>query len=189
MSLMDTIKGARQEAEESGIPFEKPTFRKKDDGNEAAGASEGSSSQGFTRRSAAKAKPSRQAAAGVQVVRTSGGSKTSKPKGEQTKEERKAAWESIKASIIKFTAERYGVPVPEDQSDTDQVRTLRKRLEGSWGCPSWTRSLAWLTLANAMLTTVFKRIDVTLPSDAFVQHYMHRAAMPKAWRERFREMV
>ena len=76
MSLMDTIKGARQEAEESGIPFEKPTFRKKDDGNEAAGASEGSSSQGFTRRSAAKAKPSRQAAAGVQVVRTSGGSKT-----------------------------------------------------------------------------------------------------------------
>ena len=90
MSLMDTIKGARQEAEESGIPFEKPTFRKKDDGNEAAGVSEGSSSQGFTRRSAAKAKPSRQAAAGVQVVRTSGGSKTSKPKGEQTKEERKA---------------------------------------------------------------------------------------------------
>lgn len=106
-----------------------------------------------------------------------------------SEEERKAAWESIKSSIIRFTADRYGVQEPEDQSDTDQVRILRKRLDCSWGSPSWTRSLAWLTLANAMLASVFKRIDVTLPSDAFVQHYMHRAAMPKAWRERFREMI
>ena len=106
-----------------------------------------------------------------------------------SKEERQAAWELIKASIIQFTAERYGVPVPEDQSDTDQVCALRKRLDGSWGGPTWVRSSAWLTLANAMLTSVFKRIDVTLPSDAFVQHYMHHAAMPEAWRERFRKVL
>ncbi len=90
MSLMDTIKGARQEAEESGIPFERPSSKKKDDGKNTS-AGEGANAQGFTRRSAAKAKPSRQAAAGVRVVRTSGGStKSGKPKDEMTKEERKA---------------------------------------------------------------------------------------------------
>ena len=106
-----------------------------------------------------------------------------------TSEKRSTAWETIKESIVRFTAARYGVAMPEDLSDTENVRHLRMDMERRWGGPSWSRSTAWLTLANAMLTSVFKRIDVTLPSDAFVQHYMHHAAMPEAWRERFRKVL
>lgn len=106
-----------------------------------------------------------------------------------TNAERSSAWETMKADIVRYTAGRYGVEMPENICDTDEIRKLRRNLDDNWGAPSWVRSTAWLTLANAMLREVFKRIDVTLPSDAFVQHYMHHAAMPKAWRERFREMV
>ena len=106
-----------------------------------------------------------------------------------TCEERNTAWEKIKESIVRFTAVRYGVPMPEDISDTDEIRKLRRKMDGSWGCPSWTRSTAWLTLANAMLREMFGRVGVTLPGDAFVQHYMHKAAMPKAWQDRFRELL
>ena len=42
---------------------------------------------------------------------------------------------------------------------------------------------------NEMLKEVFGRVDVTLPDDAFVQHYMHHVAMPKAWRESFRKVL
>lgn len=87
MSLMDTIKGARREAEATGIPFE----RKKGDveGDDSQGVQ---GNRGATRKSAARAKPSREAAAGVRVVNRSGGGKTKskKPAKEMTKEERKA---------------------------------------------------------------------------------------------------
>ncbi len=103
--------------------------------------------------------------------------------------ERSAAWEAIKTSIVQFTAARYGVLTPEDLTDTDEVRDLRRKMDCSWRNPTWVRSTAWLTLANTMLKTVFGRIDVTLPGDAFVQHYMHKSKMPMDWRDRFRELV
>ena len=106
-----------------------------------------------------------------------------------TDEARSAAWEMIKESIVQFTAARYGVEMPKDLSDTDRIRSLRWRMEDRWSWPSWSRSEAWLTLANAMLRTVFGRVDVTLPGDAFVQHYMHNSRMPKDWINRFRELV
>ena len=106
-----------------------------------------------------------------------------------TSEARSTAWEQIKASIVRYTAERYGVAMPADTSDTDEIRKLRRKMDNSWGGPSWTRSLAWLTLANAMLHEVFGRVDVTLPGDAFVQHYMHHSVMPKSWQDRFRESI
>lgn len=102
------------------------------------------------------------------------------------KEDRDSAWEKIKESIVRFTAERYGVAMPEDISDTDKIRELRRKMEGMWSGPSWSRSGAWLMLANGMLREVFGRVGVTLPGDAFVQHYMHQVAMPKSWRDRFR---
>lgn len=104
-------------------------------------------------------------------------------------EARSAAWETIKSSIVKFTAARYGVAMPKDISDTDKIRKLRRKMYNDWGGPSWTRSLAWLTLANTMLREVFRRIDVTLPGDAFVQHYMCHCEMPKSWQKRFRAML
>lgn len=106
-----------------------------------------------------------------------------------TDEARNAGWEAVKSSIVQFTAARYGVEMPKDLSDTDKIRRLRKEMASRWGWPSWSRSSAWLTLANNMLRTVFGRVGVTLPSDAFVQHYMCRSAMPKDWRDRFRELV
>lgn len=103
-----------------------------------------------------------------------------------TAEERSAAWEKMKAATVRYTADRYGVAMPEDISDTDGIRALRRRLDGSWGAPSWSRSSAWLTLNNAMLREVFGRVGVTLPDDAFVQHYMGHRAMPQSWQARFR---
>lgn len=95
----------------------------------------------------------------------------------------------IKESIVRYTAGRYGVTMPEDRGDTDEIRELRGRFDGSRGAPSWSRSSAWLGLANAMLREVFGRVGVTLPDDAFVQHYMRHRAMPKSWQDRFRQAL
>ncbi len=79
MSLKDTIKGAREEVAASGNPFE----RKSNKGDDAQ-ADMSRPGQGFSRRSAARGKPSRQAAAGVRVVSTN-----KKPQSDMSKQERK----------------------------------------------------------------------------------------------------
>ena len=89
MSLLDTIKGARAEAADAAS---QRTIAKKDEAAEAEGeaatgagagaAQKQQSSQGFSRRSTARAKPARKAAGSV--------STKAKPKSEMTKEERKA---------------------------------------------------------------------------------------------------
>ena len=89
MSLIDTIKGAREEAEASGLTFD----RKKERDEEGDDIQAAPSSRGMARRSAARARPKREAAAGVRVVNTGGGkskARSSKPVSEMTKEERKA---------------------------------------------------------------------------------------------------
>ncbi|MDI9589824.1 MAG: hypothetical protein QM302_02060 [Acidobacteriota bacterium] len=84
MSLLDTIKAAREEAKEAGtLPSapkegEAPT---KDDPAQAAAPS-----AGFSRKSAARAKPKRAAAGSVRVG--------TKPSSEMSKDERKAAREA-----------------------------------------------------------------------------------------------
>ncbi len=90
---------------------------------------------------------------------------------------------------MRYTAERYGVAMPENMSDIDGIRKLRRILDGNWGAPSWTHARSWLMLANAMLREVFGRVGVTLPDDAFVQHYMHHRAMPKSWQAHFRSAI
>ncbi len=84
MSLMDTIKAARSEAEEAGTL---PVGNKKAAGTTKATESSQSSAsgnEGFSRRSTARAKPRRERAGSVH---TEG---ASKPKSEMTKEEKKA---------------------------------------------------------------------------------------------------
>ena len=88
MSLLDTIKGAREEAQEAGglIPAgKKDAAGKKTDAAESDTQSQNSS--GFSRRSAARAKPRREAAGSVRME------STSKPESQMTKEEKKAARE------------------------------------------------------------------------------------------------
>ena len=81
MSLKDTIQGARKEAAANINPLTRPSS----EGNDEAGSQ--ASEQGFERRSATRAKPKREAAAGVRVV--SGSSKT-KSTANMSKQEQKA---------------------------------------------------------------------------------------------------
>ena len=88
MSLMDTIKGARQEVNESGVLEDRVVIKKKErDQSSDRGAGASSGGQGFMRKSASKARPSRAQAEGVRVVSSNKKSKSRKP---QTKEELKA---------------------------------------------------------------------------------------------------
>ena len=83
MSLMDTIKSAREEAAAAGtLPAGKRGAEPAKDA--ASGEAGESTNAGFSRRSAARAKPSRARASSVRVE----GAK--KPVSEMTKEERKA---------------------------------------------------------------------------------------------------
>ena len=85
MSLKDTIRGARDEVTASGNPFENVGKGKdKDKDKQASGGS--SAKRGYARSSAANRKPSREAAAGVRVVASSGKAKST---ANMTKEERK----------------------------------------------------------------------------------------------------
>lgn len=104
-------------------------------------------------------------------------------------EARRASWEEIKLANVRFAAERYGLAVPTDLADTAEVDKLRCEMERNWGGPSWLRSSSWMKLANAMLRNVFMRVGVTLPPDAFVQHYMGWRRMPEEWQDRFREFL
>ncbi len=85
MSLKDTIQGAREEAG-NNIGSVRPSKRS-EGSNDAEAASSTSGQQGFTRRSASKAKPSRRAAAGVRVVSSNGKNKS---QANMSKEEKKA---------------------------------------------------------------------------------------------------
>ena len=86
MSLKDTIRGARDEVAASGNPFENMGGKGKggDKGKSASGGS--AAKRGYARSSAANRKPSREAAAGVRVVSSSGKAKST---ASMTKEERK----------------------------------------------------------------------------------------------------
>ena len=83
MSLLDTIKGAREEAQEAGTLLSS----KKDEGTTAAAEGDApSTSAGFSRRSTARAKPTREAAGSVRT--------SAKSQAEMSKEEKKAAREA-----------------------------------------------------------------------------------------------
>ena len=84
MSLIDTIKGAREEAAEAGSLL---STKKNETAAQSMTETETtSSSTGFSRRSAARAKPAREAAGSVRT--------SSKSQAEMSKEEKKAAREA-----------------------------------------------------------------------------------------------
>ena len=84
MSLIDTIKGAREEAAEAGSLL---SSKKNESAAQSTTESETtSSSAGFSRRSAARAKPAREAAGSVRT--------SAKSQAEMSKEEKKAAREA-----------------------------------------------------------------------------------------------
>lgn len=91
MSLRDTINGARQEAAAANAPL-----AKKDDKDEKDEAGD-SERTGFSKRSVSRAKPAREAAAGVRVVSAgssagkSSASTAGKAPVEMTKDEKKRA--------------------------------------------------------------------------------------------------
>lgn len=83
MSLKDTIKGAREEAESNVRPFDRAATKSTVESESA----DSSGQQGFTRKSATKARPSRRAAQGVRMVSSSG---KTKKKSDVSKEVAKA---------------------------------------------------------------------------------------------------
>lgn len=86
MSLRDTIAGARKEISQSGNPFVRNAA------DEKPSDTESDSSAGFSRRSSARAKPSREAASSVRVVSVEAyrEGETGKAHNEMTKAERRA---------------------------------------------------------------------------------------------------
>lgn len=87
MSLRDTIRGAREEASANASARSTET-KPSNDANLSEDSLEGEK-KGFSKRSLSRAKPAREAAAGVRVVDTKGNSHGGKVP--QTKEERKEA--------------------------------------------------------------------------------------------------
>ncbi len=88
MSLRDTINGAREEAAKANAPLAKDASKDEADDSERTG---------FSKRSVSRAKPAREAAAGVRVVSAgssagkSSASTTGKTPVEMTKDEKKRA--------------------------------------------------------------------------------------------------
>ena len=82
MSLLDTIKAAREEAEEAGSLLTQT--KKSDAGVKDATTNEEAAQTGFSKRSAARAKPAREAAGSVRTT-------NAKDSSSMSKEERKAA--------------------------------------------------------------------------------------------------
>ena len=83
MSLKDTIRGAREEAAANISPLNRPSSSE-ETGDSGA---QSTTDQGFERKSVSRAKPTREAAAGVRVVNSS---RKGKPAGEMTKQEQKS---------------------------------------------------------------------------------------------------
>lgn len=84
MSLRDTIDGARREAQEAGV-----ALPKKPEKAEKTDVAEDDEKRGFSRSSAAKAKPAREAASSVRVVSKSGGKQSAGPETKEEKRERR----------------------------------------------------------------------------------------------------
>ena len=110
MSLLDTIKGAREEAEANSLRAPKKDM---DVAADTTAEEQPSSPSGFSKRSAARAKPAREAAG---TVRTG-----PKPRSEMTKEEKRA----IKAEKRDAEDLIYDVKKAVLESNEDYQRTQK----------------------------------------------------------------
>jgi len=88
----------------------------------------------------------------------------------ETEEEKKKSWERIKRRIVEYTAERYGLAMPEDLSDTAELDKSRKKFKNDgYDHPVWYYWGYWNGLTRHMLRDVFGRVGVTLPESAFIR--------------------
>lgn len=125
---------------------------------------------------------------------------------EATREECDAAWEKIKRELVHYTARKYNLPEPGDLSENPadypfaaprranfsrhykKTNLLAYRMEFEiYFCgsgrrdPSWSRSLAWVNLRNAMLDEMFDRVGVDLPPEAHSLPYMYNGRKRDTW--------
>lgn len=122
MSLKDTIRGAREEAAQSGNPFERT---KADEASDQETVTP--TGKRYARSSAASRKPARAAAAGVRVVSSDGKTtKGGKPRSEMTKEEKKAERKERRAKEDR----RYDATqiILEDDNEYLHARKVWQRL-------------------------------------------------------------
>lgn len=118
MSLMDTIKGARDEV---GAGHESVSKKASAGDAKDGGAAPSAGGQGFTRKSASKARPSRQQAAGVRMVNSNGKNKKNLTK-EEAKEERK---HDRKVSDLRYNVTQK---VLQDRAEYQAAHKLWMRL-------------------------------------------------------------
>jgi hypothetical protein len=116
MSLLDTIKAAREEAEEAGSLLTQT--KKSDAGAKDDAANEEAAQTGFSKRSAARAKPAREAAGSVRTA-------NAKDSSSMSKEERKAARDARRSE--------QDVAYDATQIVLDQQPGYKKARRISWG--------------------------------------------------------
>ena len=154
MSLLDTIKGAREEAKEAGtLPSSmREAAAAKAKAKEAEEATSEPANTGFSRRSAARAKPTREAAGSVRTEATN------KSTSEMSKEERKAARaEKRKEEDLVYDAAQI---ILKQQPGYDKARKLWWGLMiagvlctlGSWGVMQYMRNTGTESYALAGLS-------------------------------------
>ncbi len=114
MSLLDTIKAAREEAEQAGTLLTSKDKAEAEKEKAPEQEASTSTSTGFSRRSTARAKPMREAAGSVH--------RGSKPTSEMTKEEKKAAKEQKRNDEdLLLDAKRAVLESREDYKHTQRV--------------------------------------------------------------------
>ncbi|MBP3893651.1 MAG: hypothetical protein J6D34_06365 [Atopobiaceae bacterium] len=171
MSLLDTIKGAREEAKEAGtLPSAmREAAAAKAKQSEEDVASE-TTSTGFSRKSAARAKPTREAAGTVRAV-------GAKPTSEMSKEERKAARAEKRREedVVYDTAQ----VILKQQPGYDKARKLWWGLMiagilstlASWGVMHYMQSTGTASEALAVLSVVLMVAAYVLIIVAFIYDF------------------
>ncbi len=123
-----------------------------------------------------------------------------------TRAECDRAWEAIKRELVHYTARKFSLPEPQDLSErpedypfsppwranyhrhyrTENLLAYRMEFEYYFcgvgrSSPSWSRSLAWVNLRNAMLDEMFDRVGVDLPPEAHSLPYMYNGKKHETW--------
>ena len=120
MSLFDTIKGAREEASANGLPFERGERQEET-------AEEAPQRRTVVRGSAARAKPTREAAAGVHVMKAKNGrrEKTEAEKANMSKEELKAERKAEREAEREVEDRRYNLTQVYMEENEEYKRTRK----------------------------------------------------------------
>lgn len=100
-------------------------------------------------------------------------------------EAKRIAWEQVKREIVSFTAERYGLPMPQDLSDSPKLDAFRKgyKRDGHSHQLAYYWSY-WNGLTRSMLKEVFGRVGIELQPGTFIRGWedqFHRRFLTDDW--------